>query len=126
MQSKHLRPAAGYKIVIDNIDKNMKPCDMHLDSQTKSLHYVHIYSVKDWIDFSSLSGAAKCGEMRVDDILPSTEEYKKLKENFSMLVARIMSEGLSFFSEDFKGLIKRPPHPYSTDMSTKSEVVSCN
>lgn len=67
--------------------------------QTKSLLYVQTYTVKDQIDFSSLSGAAKCREMWVNDILPSTEE-----ETFSMPVARIMSEKVSFF-EDFKGLI---------------------
>lgn len=122
-----LRPAAGYKFVIDNIDKNVKPRDMRVDAQTKSLHYVHAYGVKDRVDFSSLSGVAKCGEMRVDSILPSSEDYKKLKQNMSIIVARTMSEHLSFFCGYFKGLIKRHvSKTYSAEMSTKSEVVSWN
>lgn len=119
----HLRP--GYKVVIDNIDKNVKPRDMRIDSQTKSLHYVQIYSVKDRVDFSSWSELPKDGEMCLYDILPSTADYLKLKENLSILVARTMTDNLSFFSGDFKSLVQRHvPHPYSREMSTKSEVVS--
>ena len=49
------QPKPGYKIVIDNIDKNVKPRNMRVDAQTKSLHYVQMYSVKDRIDFGKLS-----------------------------------------------------------------------
>ena len=119
-------PRPGYKLVIDNIDKNVKPRDMRIDSQTKSLHYVQIYGVKDRVDFSSLSELPKAAEMCVYDILPSTEDYLKLKENLSILVARTMTDNLSFFTDDFKSLVQRHvPHPYSREMSTKSEVVSC-
>ncbi len=45
----------GYKNVFNNIDKTVRPRQMRIDSQNKSLHYVHIYSVKNRIDFSSLS-----------------------------------------------------------------------
>ena len=34
---------AGYKLVLDNIDKNVKPRFMRSDSQTLSLHYVQVY-----------------------------------------------------------------------------------
>ncbi len=44
-------PAAGvlttFKIVGDNIDKNVKPRDMRSDYQTRSLHYFHAYAVRD-------------------------------------------------------------------------------
>ena len=122
--STHHNP--GYKMVVDNIDKNVKPQHMRLDSQTKSLHFVHIYSVKNRIDFSSLSRLPKTGKMCVYDILPSTEDYQKLKENLSILVARTMTDHLSFFSDHFKDLAqKHIPHLYSREMSTKSEVVCC-
>ena len=64
--STHHHPLRlGYKIVIDNIDKAVKPRYMRIDSQKKSLHYVQIYNVKDRIDFSSLSESAKAGEVSV-------------------------------------------------------------
>ena len=124
--STHNKP--GYKVAVDNIDKNIKPCDVHLDSPTKSLHYVQIYSVKDRIEFSSLPELPKTGDMCVYDILLSTEDFQNLEENLSILVACTMTDNqLSFFSDDLKALVQRhTQHPYSHEMSTKSsEVVRC-
>ncbi len=41
----------GYKIVFDNIDKNVNPRHMRSDNQTRSLHYVQSYAVKDRINY---------------------------------------------------------------------------
>ena len=43
-----------YKLVLDNIDKTIKPNDMRMDNQTKSLHYVHKYAVLDRINLTYL------------------------------------------------------------------------
>lgn len=43
--------SASYKIVGDNIDKNITPSFQRLDHQTKSVHYFHAFAVKDRIDF---------------------------------------------------------------------------
>lgn len=48
-------PPKLYKLVFDNIDKSVTPRDMRSDVQTRSLHYVQIYSVKSRIDFSSFA-----------------------------------------------------------------------
>ena len=123
--SLNYRSRPGYKIVIDNIDKDVKPRDMRMDFQTKSLHYVQLYSVKDRIDFSNFSESPKDGEHCLYDILPSSDDYQKLKENLVILVARSITDNLTFFSDDFKQLVMRHvPHPYSSEMSTKSEIVS--
>ena len=66
--------------------------------------------------------------LNIDDslysILPSEEEYKALKQNFAILVART-NEHIPFFGKDFKGLIPMHiPHQYADRMSAKSEVVS--
>ena len=43
----------------------------------------------------------------------------------AILVAHILVDHISFFSEDFKGLVTRHiPHQYSAQMSQNSEVVS--
>lgn len=116
----------GYKIVVDNIDKNVKPRNMRIiDAQTKSLHYIQMYSVKDRIDFGKLSDVHPNGEQSLYDLLPTTEDYEKLKESFAVHVARVMVEHIPFFTEDFSGLVQRHiPHQYSCEMSLKSEVVS--
>ena len=113
-----------YKLVIDNIDKTVKPRDMRSNVQTKSLHYVQMYSVKNRIDFSALSQVPR--SLNIDDslysILPSEEEYKALKQNFAILVARTIHEHIPFVGKDFKGLIPMNiPHQYADRMSAKSE-----
>ena len=116
-----------YKMVFDNIDKNIKPRDMRADAQTISLHYVQIYSVRSRINFSSLSTTPKCahGEVNMFDILPSEDDYKQLQHNFAVHVARILTDHLTFFKHDFKGIVpKHLLHQYSEEMSNKSDVVS--
>ena len=36
-----------FKLVGDNLDKSVRPRDMRLDNQTQSLHYFHMYGVRD-------------------------------------------------------------------------------
>ena len=44
-----------FKIVADNIDKNVRPSYQRINRQTVSLHYVHALAVYDRIDFLALS-----------------------------------------------------------------------
>lgn len=98
---------------------------MTLDSQTKSLHYVHAYAVKDRIDYSCYSGNRDAGEWELYSILPTHQDYLSLKERFVVHVLRIIVMHLTFFKKDFKGLVpKHLPHRYSSEMSERSEVVS--
>ncbi len=63
--------------------------------------------------------------MNLYDILPTTNDYSSLKENFAVLVSRVITDYLPFFREDFEGLPqKHIPHQYTTELSKKSEVVS--
>ena len=45
----------GFKIDIDNIDKNFRPSFKRHDNKTISMHACNIYACQDRIDFSSLS-----------------------------------------------------------------------
>ena len=45
----------GFCLVGDNIDKTIGPRDMRLNNQSKSLHYFHVYAVKDRVDVRHLS-----------------------------------------------------------------------
>ena len=44
-----------FKIVGDNLDKYVKPRDMRIDAQASTLHYFHMYAVRDRLDTSQLS-----------------------------------------------------------------------
>ena len=96
---------------------------MTQDSQTKTLHYVQAYAVKDRIDYSGI-GEQK-NETNLYKILPDSEDYHLLKERFVIHVSRIIIAYLDFFKEDFKNLVQRHiPHRYSSEMCHKSEIVS--
>ncbi len=52
LSTEDVSVTAGFKVVFDNIDMNVKPRYMRGDFQTRSLHYVNAYAVKDRINFS--------------------------------------------------------------------------
>ena len=93
----------GYKIVFDNIDKNVAPRFMRNEHQTRSLHYVHSYAVKDRLDFSNLS-SQRPTNFNVFGVIPDVEDYKYLKSDFAVLIKRIIVEYIPFFHEDYEGL----------------------
>ena len=124
-------PVTGIKIVIDDIDKNVKPRFKNFEKQTKSIHYVQIYAVRDRTDISQLSDnpPVKDPSLTVDDIcktiLPSREDNDAIAEYFSILVSRALVTHMPFFSMTFDDVVQwRIPHKFTEEMSQKSEVVS--
>ena len=123
LEDAHKSINAGYKLVFDNIDKNIKPRFMRSDSQTVSLHYVQAYGVKDRINFSSY-GCERPTQSNLYTVLPDTADYELLKRNFQGLISRMIVAHIPFFKEYFKkSLVLHIPHKYSAEMCKKSEVV---
>ena len=81
----------GYKIVGDNVDKNIRPSFQRTDRQTKSLHYFHACAAKDRIDFSLLSDATPT-EVVIDlrSLLPNDNDVAAIKEDFVVLTNRYL------------------------------------
>ena len=48
-----------YKLIGDNIDKNIQPREMRMDNQTRSLHYFSTYGIRARIDLSAFSSEIK-------------------------------------------------------------------
>ena len=107
-QSATCNPVLGFKMVIDNIDKTVKPRNQTIDAQTQLLHYVQVYTVKDRVDFSQLSKTAPSPGRSIYDISPTTSEYQKLKDKFTILVACIIVKHVPYFTQDFSGLLVNP------------------
>ena len=80
---------AGYKIVGDNIDKNIRRTHQRIDRTTRSLHYFHMFAVKDRVDFSYLSDC-KPTEVNVDIqvLLPGATDLAAIKKDFEILISR--------------------------------------
>ena len=122
---------AGFKIVGDNIDKNVRPRYMRLDSQTNSLHYLHAYALKDRIDLSSFSDSHQIlfnlpSSKIFEQILPSTTDCNDLNHNLAILVSLVSSRQCSVFHQYFADVaVRHISHDHSAEMSQKSTVVSC-
>ena len=115
-----------YKLVGDNIDKNVKPREMRSNVQTRSLHYFHTYAVRDRVDmsqYSSNSGNVDFGNIHLQEVLPTCRDEVALRDNFAILVGRILAKYMPFFGTLAKNLERHIPHEFSTEMSRKSEVV---
>lgn len=82
----------GYKIVGDNLDKNIRPRFQTMERQTQSMHYFHCYAVVDRIPTMHLTDAppAPLTDLRVDisRITPSEICHCRMKVAFATLVSR--------------------------------------
>ena len=117
----------GYKLIGDNIDKNVKPRDMRADHQTMSLHYFNVYAVQDRFDLGHLSNESRIldhGDVDLSNLLPTAKDYDALSNNLSVLISRVLVNNFAQLSEYAMVVTKHINHKYS-QMSTKSNIVSC-
>ena len=85
----------GFKIVGDNVDKNICASFQRSDHGTCSLHHFYSFTSRDRLDFSNFLDkdpdlSTIIGDIDVDaqEFLPSEEEIDIVKEEFSILIAR--------------------------------------
>lgn len=85
----------GFKIVMDNIDMNTRLRHQTFENQTKSLHYVNSYALKDRVGFSSFQ------QVPHDPLLhpiplhdASDSDHDVLMTNFAILAGRILAESI--------------------------------
>ena len=133
----------GFKLVIDNVNKNIRPTFQRIDRQTQSLHYCHTIAIKDRIDLSKYSELSCSNLLKISDFLPNAQDLKLIKKDFQILVYRlvliqtdlilvhyfylilrvIVQYIPSFFSEG-KFVQWHIPSKFSEEMRRKSVVVS--
>ena len=120
----------GFKLVGDNIDKNVRPRHMRQDKQTLSMHYYHSYAVRDRVSISGLSDAipdlknVPLLSIPVNNVLPSDSDHQSLMHNFALLVSRHLVDHIRYFKENYSDIVIRHiKHDYYDEMSQKSETV---
>lgn len=125
----HVAPAKlhTYKLVGDNIDKNVRPREMRSDCQTRSLHYFHTYAVRDRVNLSDYSSEQRLPDIstiQLDNLLPSKDDETTIRKNFAVLAGRTLMKYVPFFAKLGKGLERQHIlHEFSSEMACKSEVV---
>ena len=123
----------GFKLVGDNIDKNVRPRYHRVDAGTRSLHYFNSYAVKDRISITSnhdsecVHGSAPVHDrsvLQTSTILPSREDKCQIFNNTVTLVSRFLVKYVPFFQVFSRVVIRHIQHDRSEAMSRKSEVMS--
>ena len=78
----------GFKLVIDNVDKNIRPSFQRVDRRTQSLHYCHTIAIKDRINLSEYSEVGCNNLVTCSDFLPNSQDLKQIKRDLKILVYR--------------------------------------
>ena len=117
----------GFKIVMDNLDMNIRPRYQTFERQTKSIHYVNSYALRDRVDLSQFQNVDHNPELDPEilynAILPTDNDHQVLMANFAILAGRILAEVIPALSAIPGLTTDHIEHPHSKEMSTKSEVV---
>uniref|UniRef100_A0A1X7UBH7 DUF6589 domain-containing protein n=1 Tax=Amphimedon queenslandica TaxID=400682 RepID=A0A1X7UBH7_AMPQE len=120
----------GFKLVGDNLDKNIKRRHTRIDQQTISFHGFHYYAVRDRVNLSTLSDIPKpsfflpVSQLPINSLFPSRADDQTLEYNFAVHISRVLVEELAYFSNTFDQVVTRHiGHPYSKEMAQKSDIV---
>ena len=120
----------SYKLVGDNIDVSIKTrYNRGNDLHNQSLHYFHFLAVRDRINFNELSIVPKqlClnkPPIITRELLPTTNSDSMIRENFSIIVSRILSTYIPFFKFAAADITTwHIDHEHYAEMSLKSKVV---
>ena len=81
----------GFEVVVDNLDKNIRPSFQRFDSGTISKHWIHAYAVKDRIDLSSYSDDPVTTPIDVKALLISTTDVAQLENDSIILMSRYIA-----------------------------------
>lgn len=109
-----------------HIDKHIKPREMRIDSQAKSLHYFNMYAAQDRIDTSKFSDEASLpsiSDISVKSVLPTGVAKAAMRVNFAILFGRVLKKYMPYFAKFGSGLEEHIVHSNYKEMSSKSVVV---
>ena len=111
----------------DNIDKCVNPREMRIDKQVQSLHYFHTYAAKNRCDSIHSEDTKPIGEiskLSLSAFLLTPSECMDIRNNYVVLVSRIIVEQLPAFNKFKQCVPKHVSHRHSDVMSEKSVMVS--
>ena len=81
----------GFKVVGDNLDKNIKPSFKRFANKTNSLHYFHHYALLDRVDFSGYSEYIPNDSINLKTLLISRSDVAKLESDAIILFSRLVN-----------------------------------
>lgn len=122
-----VKPSAGFKLVIDNVDYRQDVHYMTEEHQTIDKHYVSVNATTNRITANHLSHEAKAdgiAHMENGKCIPSHSEQKAQRDNYISLVKRVLVERVPCLQFGKDIVQKHIPHKYSKEASQPTESVS--
>ena len=82
----------GFKLVGDNIDKNVRPSFSRLNKQTKSLHCFHCYALLDRLDLSPYSDTTPSSPVDANKLMINNSDVAQLNSDAVILISRYLNQ----------------------------------
>ncbi len=104
----------------------VKVRDMRMDNPNQMHQFFHVIGIQDRIDTSLLDNTAPradVGSLGVHDFVPSCDDLKRLKQDITVLVSRIIVSGFREFFFMRGAVPEHIAHVHSQEMSQRSTVV---
>lgn len=106
-------------IVGDNFDTSIKPRDMRIDRQTKSLHLFHVCAAVARVSTLHLDDQKSLGDLQkvpLSAYLPSIADCAAIHDNYVILAARVIVNNCATFSSLRNCLPDHIQHEFSDEM----------
>lgn len=116
-----------YQIVGDNVDLHQHPTHRSMERKEKDHHWFHLFATRDRITGISLSDDAPTADIAtlpLQTFMPSVEECHQLREEFGVLISRVLVEKMAYFSPLKPVVPAHILHKHSDVAKNKSEFVS--
>ena len=116
----------SFKLVGDNIDKTVKPREMRMDAQSKSLHYFNAYAVKNRLSTAELEDNPSLHDFstfQASTLLPSEADLTAIQKNLAVLTSRVLKKHFPFFAKFGVKMERHIKHKHYKQMCRKSDVV---
>ena len=120
---------SGIHFVIDNFDLRQEVRDMTAENQNKDFHWTNINCIKNRVSGAHLPNdkpICKLSDLPNGSVLPNAKDHVKNRDNYVVLVQRIMVEHIPALNFLTGAVQKHIPHMYSKEMAQSSTKVILN
>lgn len=111
----------------DNLDWIRRPSIYSKDRDTESIHWFNLLAYDNRVVNWELCDEDPIGDVKDlenSTFLPTVDDHAKLKDEFVILVLRVLVKNCKYFQQFSQLVPNHIPHPYSKEMSHQSQVVS--
>ena len=115
------------RVVGDNVDHDIMVRRVQTKThRNRSIHWTHQYAVLDRVQAPELENKQSqkpVKEIQFAELLPDQHVQARLLRRWAILVSRVITKYLTAFKSLRKKVVTHIPHPYTKEMSGKSNLV---